>query len=444
MFLLALAPWLAHAQSNERTADSAVVRWASGAALAVDSSGMSGTQANVEALRRVIRDARIVGIGESQHSMHELLVARYAVVRLLVSQLGFTGVAMETGLPEARRIDAWIVGESAAEPMFASDLAYGFGRDAETVDLLRWLREYNASVPLARRVRFYGVDLPHNGGGSVLPALEPVWDFLAKVDSPFVDEHRPPLERVVRRLASAGWWDVLARFDSLGPGGRDSLRDGIDALIDRLATHRTEYARRTSPDSVAWAERLALVARQTESILRDGKLSPRNPRDTSMAANAGWVMERERPRGSIVLLSHNTHVDAQRETGPFATDRLKELGYTGPPEPVTTMGSVLKARLGSDYVSIGTTFRVNTAQAVPHVSDSTSLDAMLGRVGLPVFFLDLRNAPRSSATAWLDGPHLMRVSDTYITVVPRRSFDAIIYVDRIRPSVKVRRRAERS
>lgn len=434
-----LVPRLALSQNAGETADTAFVRWVNEVALRLDSAAVIDSKANVEALRRVVLGARIVGIGESQHNMHELLTARYSVARLLVSHFGFTGVAMESGLPEARRIDDWITTDSTKEPVFSNDLAYGFGRDAETVNFLRWLREFNSMIPAARRAHFYGVDLPRNGGGDIAAALQPVWDFLAKVDPPFGQEQRSRVEPLARRLTSAGWWDVGARFDSLGSVARDSLRDGIAAVIDRLTKHRAEYARLSTRDAVEWAERLALVASQTESSLREGKLTPTNPRDTSMAANATWAMERERPRGPIVLLAHNTHVDAEPSTGQFATDRLRELGYTGPPRPITSMGSVLRARLGSGYVTVGTAFRMNTAQAIPHVSDSTSIDGVLARVGIPAFLLDVRGAPRSAETAWLDRPHPMRTTNTYVTVVPRRSFDALIYIDRIRPSEKIRR-----
>jgi erythromycin esterase len=180
-------------------------------------------------------------------------------------------------------------------------------------------------IPPERRVRFYGLDLPRDGGGNLLPALEPVWAYLQQVDSAFATVHRSRIDGIARELAVAGWWDVDARYESLGQARRDTLRRGIDELSERFAAHRQQYLRRSTPEQFAWAERLVEVARQTESMLRAGKSSPQDLRDVAMAANARWVMERERARGRVVLLAHNLHVQAAPLEGPFFAARRRAL-----------------------------------------------------------------------------------------------------------------------
>jgi erythromycin esterase len=433
---LSLTPQRARSQTPASAHDTAFVQWAKSAARPLELLALPETKGNLDALQRVIRGARVVGLGESQHSMQELLVARYALLRLLVSRFGFTGIAMETGLPEARRVDDWVTGATTAEPKFAKELGYGFGEDLETVTMLRWLQRYNARLPRERRVHFYGVDVPQNGGGSVLPALEPVWAFLQKVDSAFAAGHRTRLAPIAQRLASDGWWNVPAHYDSLGLTSRDALRRGIEELNDRFRRHQTDYVRRSSADEFSWAQHLAVVARQTEALLRAGAISPNDPRDSAMAANTRWVMERERRRGGVVLLAHNLHVGAERGMGPYYTARLKELGYRGSPEPLDRTGQLLREQLGQRYVTIATAFLVSAADSMSRLSDPTSVDGLLSTVGPRAFFLDLRNAPHAGAASWLDGVHKMRAEGSYVDIIPRRSFDALIFVDRIRPAVK--------
>lgn len=430
-----VAPVVARAQVT-RAADEAFVRWASRAARPLDGLSLPDTPDDIKALRATIAGARIVGIGESQHSMHEFLEVRTALVRLLVTRLGFAALSLETGLPEARRVDAWITGRTADDPDFARDLHYGFGRDAETIAMLRWLREYNAGVPEPRRVRFYGVDIAANGGGSLLPALQPAWEFLDRVDAAFAATHRARVEPIARRIASEGWFDVRKRYDSLGAARRDSLRRGVEELVARFGSRRREYERRSSPDEAAWAERLATVARQTESYLRGGLMTPRDVRDAAMAANATWVMQRERSRGPIIVLAHNLHVDARRGTGPYYTERFKVLGYTGAPAPIDRMGRILRTQLGRGYANIATAFAENGGDARSAALQPASLDGLLSRVGPSAFFLDVRNAPRTGAPAWLDGRRTMRAQESYVDVVPRGSYDALVYVRSVRESDK--------
>jgi erythromycin esterase len=438
--LLILASTVGQAQARREAPDAAFVRWVAGVARPLDNGAMSETRENRDALERIVRGAQIVGVGESQHSMQELLSARYSLVRLLVSQLGFTAVAMETGLPEGRRIDAWVIGDSATEPRFANDVSYGFGRDVETIRLLRWLREYNAGVPHERRVHFYGVDLPRGGGGSLLPALEPVWAYLQKVDPAFTATNREQLQSIAQRVAGDGFFAAIPRYDSLGVGARDSLREGIVQLQRRLATHRPDYLQRASSDELTWAERLASVARQTESFLRattsKSFSSSTNARDSAMASNALWVMERERSRGRVVLLAHNVHVGAQRPKGPFVAARAKALGDDGLVGTVDCTGFILRDRLGRGYANLGTAFSVGVIDSTEHTAESTSVDGILARVGPASFLLDLRNAPRAGPATWLDGERLMRIYDDYLEVVPRLSFDAILFVDRIHAATK--------
>src|SRR5262249_32288821 len=49
-------------------------------------------------LRAIVGDARVVALGEPLHGFHEPLAVRNQVVQYLVTELGFTAVALETGL----------------------------------------------------------------------------------------------------------------------------------------------------------------------------------------------------------------------------------------------------------------------------------------------------------------------------------------------------------
>src|SRR5262249_15820752 len=157
----------------------------------------------------------------------------------------------------------------------------------------------------------------------------------------------------MQRVASENFSTAISRYDSLSVDARDSLRDGIAQLQSRLATHRADYLRRVSSDELTWAEQLASVARQTESFLRATQskaFAPAtNGRDSAMASNVLWVMERERSRGRVVLLAHNVHVGAERPKGPSVEARSKDLGKDGPGGSIVSTGFILRDRLGRGY-----------------------------------------------------------------------------------------------
>ena len=106
-----------------------------------------------------------------------------------------------------------------------------------------------------------------------------------------------------------------------------------------------------------------------------------------MADNVKWILDHN-PGARIVLWAHNGHVAA----GGFS---------------FKTMGVALREMYGAAMVVFGFSFGEGSFQAMTQgggglktftvpLLPPDSLDAMLASAGLPIFALDLRNAP-----AWL-------------------------------------------
>src|SRR5437667_3302660 len=88
---------------------------------------------------------------------HEPLAMRNRLIRYGVTRLGFTAVALETCLSSSKRLYGHVLGRTT-EPDSALKEAfcYGFGDLQENLELIRWLRTYNATQQPARQVRLYG------------------------------------------------------------------------------------------------------------------------------------------------------------------------------------------------------------------------------------------------------------------------------------------------
>ena len=146
-------------------------RWAQDHAHHLDARAMDSPlgDANLQSfppLRQTVGDARVVAIGEPHHGSHEPLAMRNLVIRYLVSELGFTAVALETGLSPSKRLyDYVLLKGDETDSALAASFSYGFGEFQENLDLLHWLRAFNATRMPANRVRLYGVDMT----GQVFP-----------------------------------------------------------------------------------------------------------------------------------------------------------------------------------------------------------------------------------------------------------------------------------
>ncbi|MGI9003303.1 MAG: erythromycin esterase family protein [Pseudonocardia sp.] len=131
---------------------------------------------DLEPLREIVGDARVIAVGENAHFIQEFTLARQRILRFLAERCGFTVFAFEFGFSEGFALDRWLQGAGADADLTQINKAvsaWGAG------DMLRWLRWHNQEI--SRPIRFVGIDLPE-AGGTLRPALDPVADYLRDID----------------------------------------------------------------------------------------------------------------------------------------------------------------------------------------------------------------------------------------------------------------------
>ncbi|TWG12733.1 erythromycin esterase family protein [Actinoplanes teichomyceticus] len=199
---------------------------------------------DLEPLRDLVGDARVVGIGESAHDVREYQQLRFRLTRFLVERMGFTTLALESGFAEGLLVDRWVRDAPGAagtvDEIAGRGLTYGFGRSPETRRLLSWLRRQHRE---GRRVRFAGLDLPADLG-SLLPALEIVAGHL-EVDPAareIIDQIRTYAEAWARphTLAAARAYAETPAAD------RDALTVLLAELSTRVDALRPIHARQAA------------------------------------------------------------------------------------------------------------------------------------------------------------------------------------------------------
>jgi erythromycin esterase-like protein len=152
----------------------------------VDSSGITPldeTDRRYDGLLELIADAPFVLLGEATHGTHEFYRARAEITKRLITERGFTAICIEGDWPDAYRVNRFVRGISedteAVESLsdFKRFPAWMW-RNAEVLDFISWLREYNDGVPSdKRKTGFYGLDLY-----SMYASIEAVVRYLERVD----------------------------------------------------------------------------------------------------------------------------------------------------------------------------------------------------------------------------------------------------------------------
>jgi len=414
----------------------AFVRWAKSRAVPLRTVEIGGDDADLRPLQGMVGTARVVALGEAAHGAHEPLALRNRIFEFLVERMGFTAIAIESGITESQRVQEYVLGGTGdTRRIVHDDLTWGFGEYEENVALVQWMHDYNANPAHAHKVRFYGIDLSAGGDaafGRARITVDEALRYVARVDGASARRVRAETEPYLDRFSSAG-------YPGLAPPERERLSAAIGELIALLERNRAAFVASTTADDYEWALRNAHVARQLDAFFRveppptkDGSMPPTlyeamNARDSAMATNLAWVLEREGGDGRVMLFAHDAHVAREAMTGPLWKSFAK---------PVTSMGVHLSRQLGRSLFVIATS-AAHSAAALPRAAlDSASIDASLARVGMPLFLLDIRSAAASAAAgAWLAGRHALRINfDTHVDVVPDSAFDAFVFVDTLTKS----------
>lgn len=412
---------------------------------------------DLEPLREIVGDARVVAIGESTHRVHEFYQVRHRLTRFLVTRLGFTAFVMESGFPEGQAVNEWVLGgPGEAGELLRHGITYHMGKCQEMHDHLRWMRTRNASQDSAvrsasrtRKVRFYGMDVP-DSAASAKPAVESCLSFLAEVDPAYAETVRtsllPLFDYLPTDRTGLAWpAPTLQAYLALDPGVRYELTARIGELAERFAAMRVVYAARAEePDQADLACQCAVTARHTDAFLAamaagsTRTYQGANIRDRAMAENVEWILRREE---RIVLAAANGHL----QRWPFRVPPIVN-------DELTTAGEHLARTLGEHMVVIGSTFGGGTlwqhrpvpgepaghtetfTQDIGRFTEAGNLDALLARARVPHGILDLRRIPVegpvaerfTALTSIMNGPLPQPVN-------PLAAFDAVIFVDTVTP-----------
>jgi erythromycin esterase len=409
---------------------------------------------DLEPFGAMVGDAPVVALSEGTHLGAEPLEFRNRVLEYLVEEKGFTAIAIESGIVESRAVHDYVLGgRDELASVVASGFSWTFDALPQNTSLVRWLRAYNVDPRHARKVNFYGFDVPGSPGNpharrGVDTALVEALGYLATVDKSAAAELQESLAPLLRRMR----FDFIRRedapgYETLSQFQRDTLTGGINNLVGLLERNETAYVAADGLSNYTWGHRAAIGAQQVDSWLRQiplgwqpAKVTVQFPseqtrffsratdvRDRAQADNLEWVIRQEGESGKVLVFAHAYHISAApvHATWMGADERQ-------------VMSTYLRTKLHSHLVTIGNLIGGGSVGCAGdfeklNVVPRGSLEEMFHGIGSPAFLLDLRSAP-SSVGGWFDHPRAIGHGLDALDVPVRRAFDIIYYLDRVTPA----------
>ncbi len=305
---------------------------------------LAGMPHDYDTLMRLIGNARFALLGEASHGTREFYRERAEITKRLITEKGFTAVAVEADWPDAWRVNRYVRGLS--DDRDAPTALAGFRRfpawmwrNHETRDFVEWLRDYNTGRQRDTQVGFYGIDLY-----SLFTSIQAVLAYLDRAD--------PEAARRARERYACfdhAREDSQAYGYSAGFGLSASCEDEVIQQL-REMNRRSAEAPQTpglERDAAFYAQQNARLVRNAEEYYRTmfrGRVSSWNLRDSHMVETL-QALERHLAgdRGApprVAVWAHNSHLGDASAT---------EMGNMGE----WNVGQLVRDRYGDEAVLVG-------------------------------------------------------------------------------------------
>lgn len=368
----------------------AVVEWISRNAIPLGTTDPSVRLEDTTALRKLIGGAKVVALGEATHGTREFFRLKHRLFRALVSD-GFSVFALEMTQAEARTINDYVLTGTGDARSALGRAGMWLWEVEEMVELIEWMRAWNADAAHTPKLQFVGFDLQ-----SSLGSYHAVRRFLEQVAPKESATWLAPID-VLRHEAGA------VAFAALSKEKQAEVVTAVAGLLQRFDASRAAWEAATSPAAFSVARQDARTLQQATEQFASGHMSARASvlRDEAMAENIKWLHDTLPPGARMVVSAHNLHVgDVQGR-----------------------MGKQLRATLGAAWLSIGLELGDGSFQALGVRNDGARwniesftfptppaghLSAALLAGGPEVYALDLRTLPASGdVSAWFRSPQLV-------------------------------------
>jgi len=378
----------------------------------VDLSVTNLDRAAAAVLAEIVDGAQIVAIGESRHDTREQFRLKAALVKTLVSELGYKTIVFEESFSHALKLDAFVTsGEGDLRTILSGLAGWYLWDNEEMVDLIMWVREYNSKVPVEQMVRVLGMDItaPSVGIRSAIAAAR-------ELDS---ERDWPSLDYGLELLAGDFWPETMQRYRAVSEARKDAVGENLrdlraaldDANGDSIPSLQAEIAVRSHKLFTSSSiEEIGLV------------------REDGMARVVDWIVSNIAQESGTIIWTHNLHA-AQVD---FRMPSMGEAEFR-------PMGVLLSDRYGESFRSVAGTFGRGSfstdsprGERIFDAQDPSSVDGAIMRMGKPAMLINLRSIEPSSHTArWLAVRRKWRMQDATAILTVKPGFDGIYFVDSV-------------
>jgi erythromycin esterase len=407
---------------NQPSAPQYVVDWIQKKAIPLKTVQAGNGFEDMQPLRKIVGDARVVCLGEATHGTKEFFQLKHRMLEFLVSEMGFNVFGIEANYPEAYAVNRYVLNGEGDSAEALAGLYFWTWNTEEVLEMIRWMRQYNLTHE--KKVKFYGFDMQFPDS-----AAKFVQNYIKKVGGQESAELQQSFE-------------LLTKIDpspNISTEQKDAASSAVQKVVEMLEKNKPVDIAKSSTDDWEVARQHARIMEQFVKRSQD-KEGGYSVRDASMAENIQWILNHEGSDAKIVAWAHNGHVSFEQNSN----GRVP-------------MGWHLKNTFGKDLVVFGFAFNQGSFQSMDSrqkrlISFTVdpmpegSLDETLAKANLKIAALDLRSID-TPAKEWFDVEHLTRSigamydasssKSFYYKSTITKNYDALLFVEKTSAAIPV-------
>lgn len=300
-----------------------ITKWLEAHAKPLKTTNPTASLNDLKPLKDMVGSASIVGLGEATHGAHEVFTMKHRIVKYLVSEKGFTNLVLEEGWDRALELDRYVLTGKGNPSQHLTPVF----KTKEMLDLLDWIRQYNANPKHKSKVRVIGMDIQS--------VNENVYNNIIEYIKANNSKLLPRVEEKIKGLIPVT--KDMNTFESLTKEEKEKYvldAKQISALLEENKSHLNGKSK-----EFVWIKQNARIIEQFTTMLATPPDKPADfylKHDIAMYENAKWTEEH---LGKTIVWGHNGHVS-----------KTNMLSFIYP----KVAGQHLAEYYGKRYVSIGT------------------------------------------------------------------------------------------
>ncbi|SHJ47544.1 erythromycin esterase family protein [Aquimarina spongiae] len=423
--------------ASRKAKKDSVIYWLDEKSLSLNGVKAETGFSDLSYLKPILKDARIVGMGETSHGTREVFQMKHRMLEFLVKEMGFTLFGIEASHVGCKPINDYVLYGKGNSRDALSAQGFWVWNVESVIDMIEWMYRYNKTVPEAKKVKFIGVDTQTVG---LDLAYQNISKYLKKTGlHPLLEQ---PVDSVFQHIKTISDRSDLSK-----------QRQELHALLSYIYLNELSLTTKSSPeDYKSVLEDLKKIIQGVQAV--DGKLQDKvdyNIRDDYMAQTVLEILHEEGPDAKMMLWAHNGHI--HKDSYAYTNGAQKALG------------SVLKEYLGDKkYYAIGFATYQGTFQARSYVIEEEEyvygkvgsfkifparegdLDWYFAQTDKDLFFIDFKedNKPNAIHSFLNKYQHLHTAGATWAygreyspfsEIIPDKYFDGMIFIKKTSSAV---------